>query len=256
MDRNHATDSQDHGKEPKTPVKVKRKRMRKRPPLTPRQQSLALHYLPLARSLARPLKRKWPTEVEEFESAACLALVEAAQSYDHSRRVKFGTYARFRIMGALRDVQRRLITAGSEGELEKALGLHTLPVEMEELGRPINTRCERPVHEKFEAEESFDHWLRKLPKQHATACREIYHNEKTQIEVARMFGCSKTWVSYLLKQSIKMLSDAHQWKHAARDEELEKDNDDHVDAHERTGARWPDDVDSTSPTGGTTRCLS
>lgn len=65
--------------------------------LTVEQQELAKSYLPMARSLAKPLKKAWPAEKEEFESAALLALVEAAQSFDPSRNVKFATFARYRI---------------------------------------------------------------------------------------------------------------------------------------------------------------
>jgi hypothetical protein len=83
-----------------------------RAPLTPAQQALARKYIPLARKLARPLAAWWPNDGDEYRSAALLALVEAAQSFDPSRNVKFATFARFRIWGALRDTQRRLIASG------------------------------------------------------------------------------------------------------------------------------------------------
>ena len=53
----------------------------------------------MAKSLAKPLKKNWPVEGEEFESAALMALVEAAQSFDPARNVKFATFARYRIWG-------------------------------------------------------------------------------------------------------------------------------------------------------------
>ena len=53
-----------------------------RSPLSPARQRLAARYLPLARALARPLKQSWPQARDEFESAACLALVEAAEAFD------------------------------------------------------------------------------------------------------------------------------------------------------------------------------
>ncbi len=70
-----------------------------RGPLTAAQQELAERYLPLAKSLAKPLKLAWMSEAAEFDSAACMALVEAAQSFDPSRNVKFATFARYRIRG-------------------------------------------------------------------------------------------------------------------------------------------------------------
>ena len=60
-----------------------------RPPLTPEQQALAMHYLPLARRLAQPFKAAWAPYWDDFESAACLGLVQAAQTYDTSKQVKF-----------------------------------------------------------------------------------------------------------------------------------------------------------------------
>ena len=54
-------------------------------------------------------------ERDEFESAACLALVEAARSFDPTRNIRFATFARFRIRGALVDVGRVMghLTAGT-----------------------------------------------------------------------------------------------------------------------------------------------
>ncbi len=78
-----------------------------RHPLSAVQQGLAVRYLPMARALAKPLKRTWPSESDEFESAACLALVEAAQSFDETRNVKFATFARYRIWGALQTCSGR-----------------------------------------------------------------------------------------------------------------------------------------------------
>jgi DNA-directed RNA polymerase specialized sigma subunit len=80
--------------------------------LTAEQQDLAATYMPMARALARPLKEAYPALRDELESAACLALVEAAESYDPARNVRFSTFARHRIWGALRDVQRNLVLRG------------------------------------------------------------------------------------------------------------------------------------------------
>src|SRR2546429_415660 len=81
----------------KTLSKSAQKPGKRRDPLTAQQQSLAEKYLPMAKALAKPLKTSWPLESEEFESAALLALVEAAQSFDPTRNVKFATFARYRI---------------------------------------------------------------------------------------------------------------------------------------------------------------
>ena len=41
--------------------------------------------MPLARSMAKPYKANWPGVRDDFESAALLALVEAAESFDPPR---------------------------------------------------------------------------------------------------------------------------------------------------------------------------
>lgn len=180
----------------------------RRTPLTNEQQGLANRYVPMAKSLAKPLKISWPMEREEFESAALLALVEAAQSYDPSRNVKFATFARYRIWGALRDVQRGLITAGYRGDVAHAPSVSSLFFDAEEHGRLLGTEPDGPVGAEFDAIEFVEHWLRKLPAKHAAACREIYLNDRSQGEAANLVGCSKSRLSYLHKESLELLKDA------------------------------------------------
>jgi RNA polymerase sigma factor (sigma-70 family) len=186
----------------------------RRAPLTAEQQGLAEKYLPMAKALAKPLKRSWPLESEEFDSAALLALVEAAQSFDPARNVKFATFARYRIWGALRDVQRALVTAGWRTDMENAPTLSTLTYDAEERGRVLMTEPDPPVGQEFESVEFVEHWLRKLPLKHAAACREIYVNGRSQGEAAEHVGCSKSRLSYLHKEAMEILNDA--WAYQAR----------------------------------------
>jgi RNA polymerase sigma factor (sigma-70 family) len=179
-----------------------------RPPLTAQQQGLALKYVPMAKSLAKPLKVSWPIDGEEFESAALLALVEAAQSFDPSRNVKFATFARYRIWGALRDVQRGLITTGWRSDVENAPTITSLTYDAEEHGRVLNCTSDDPVGHEFEAIDYVEGFLRKLPAKHAEACRHIYIDDRTQGEAADLIGCSKSRLSYLHKESLELLKDA------------------------------------------------
>jgi RNA polymerase sigma factor (sigma-70 family) len=190
---------------------------RVRGPLTAAQQELAERYLPLAKSLAKPLKLAWMSQAAEFDSAACLALVEAAQSFDPSRNVKFATFARFRIRGALRDVQRALIAQGWQDDVESSPLLNYLLSEVEETGcNVIGSTPDRPVGEDFETTEAVEAWLRKLPPKHAEACRQIYLFDKTQSEAAEVVGCSKSRLSNLHKESINRLKEA--WLARSEDE--------------------------------------
>lgn len=183
----------------------------RRVPLTPDQQRLAAKYLPLAKALAKPLKLSWPVEGEEFDSAALLALVEAAQSFDPSYNVKFATFARYRIFGALRDVQRGLITPGWRDDLEHAPNLISMTYSAEEQGRVLGAVPDEPVGAELEAIDYVESWLRKLPPKHAEACRQIYIHDRSQSEAAAKVGCSKSRLSYLHKESIELLKD--EWDH-------------------------------------------
>jgi RNA polymerase sigma factor (sigma-70 family) len=200
----------------------------KRSPLTADQQVLAQQYIPFARSLAKPFKTAWPQEWEEFDSAALLALVETARSFDPSRNVKFTTFARYRIWGALRGVLRGLITAGWRGDMEHAPTVASLTYDAEEHGCILNAEPDPPIGEEIEALEFVENCLRKLPPKHAAACREIYVHGKTQGEAAETVGCSKSRLSYLHKEALELINDA--WAYRARLE-------DQADARARARAR-------------------
>lgn len=177
-----------------------------RRPLTAAQQDLAARYVPLARHLARPLQRAWPAAREEFESAALMALVEAAQSYDPSRNVRFATFARLRITGALRDVQRRQALPGWRVDREHAPLVGPLQPDSEQSGRVLLSDPGRPVGSEYEAADAVEGWLRKLPPRHAAACRQIYLQGKTQTLAARALGCSQSRLCCLHREALAMLN--------------------------------------------------
>ena len=143
-------------------------------------------FLPLARKLAKPLKMMFRQWKDEFESAACLALVEAARSFDPSRNIQFATFARFRIRGALVDVGRLM-------SIETGLGVRRgrgprssspLTPFNEEHGNVLVAVKPPPVGTEFDDVDSIEHVLRKLPRSIATVCRLHYLYGKTQNEIA------------------------------------------------------------------------
>lgn len=179
---------------------------RHRQPLTRARQRLAERFLPLARAIAQPHKQAWPWASDEFESAANMALVEAAESFDPHRKVRFATYARHRIHGAMQDVKRRLAPGGWRSDAAHAPTIGPLCENPERWGRVLNTEPDPPVDEALCALEEVDFWLNKLPKKHAEACRRIYIHGKTQAETARELGYSQSRLSCMHREAIAMLN--------------------------------------------------
>lgn len=176
-------------------------------PLTPDRSELAARYLPFARGIARPFKAQWPAEAPEFESAACFALVEAAQTFDPGRDVKFATYARFRIWGAMRDVQRGLIRTGWRDDAENAPGIVSLAARAEEFGEVLLTTPDPPIGAELERAELLESWFRKLPPRHAAACRAIYLRGESHAQAAEALRTSKSRVAAWLGEALVILRD-------------------------------------------------
>jgi RNA polymerase sigma factor (sigma-70 family) len=183
-----------------------------RAPLTKEQQDLAASYFPLARALARRFKKAWAYGRDEFESAAGLALVEAAQAYDPSKKVKFATYARRRIIGELRDVQRQLILRGWSGDVEEAPDVLPLVPDVEDFGCVLLTRPDGLVGEQLDSREYLESLMDRLPLKHARAFEQIYVRGLSQLQTAITLGVSQARVFRLHKQSVEMLYDSLTWR--------------------------------------------
>jgi RNA polymerase sigma factor FliA len=67
-------------------------------------------HLPLVRFIARRIHERLPQQVplDDLYSAGLLGLLDALGRFDPSQQVKFGTFARFRIRGAILDSLRTL----------------------------------------------------------------------------------------------------------------------------------------------------
>lgn len=78
---------------------------------------LVEHYLPLVHKLAEIMARRlWPrVSADELASAGYDGLIAAVGSFDPKRGVKFETYCRQRIVGAIRDWQREIDPLGRSG---------------------------------------------------------------------------------------------------------------------------------------------
>lgn len=188
-----------------TPTRPRRPRAR----LTPERQKLAARYVALARRAARPFQDGWPHYRDEFEGAALLALVQAAESFDPRRNVRFSTFAYHRIRGALRDVQRQFLEPTLPTELAlddgEPIPVEVLPPVTRREGRVLGVDPGPPVGWELEGRETLERWFRGLPRPHAEACRLIYVQGRTQVEAARLMGVSQSRLSAVHRLALEML---------------------------------------------------
>lgn len=178
---------------------------RRRMELTAERQALAAAHVPLARSLARSLKKAWPQKTEEFDSAALMALVEAAESFDAGRGVKFATFARLRILGALQDVQRAHANEFHRKGLPNVPRAFRYIPGTEERDVLLMTSPEPHVADVVASVDEVEHLIGLLPKRLADACREIYLNGRTQSQVAAALGLAKSRISCLHAEAMDLL---------------------------------------------------
>lgn len=81
------------------------------------RNQLIENYVPIVNKLAEIMARRlWPrVTADELASAGYDGLISAVTSYDPERGVKFETYCRQRIVGAIRDWQREIDPLGRSG---------------------------------------------------------------------------------------------------------------------------------------------
>jgi RNA polymerase sigma factor (sigma-70 family) len=191
-------------------------------PLNEEQRGLAVRYMPMAYQLAQRLCAVWPAERDELESTAYLALAEAAQTFDSSRKVGFGTFARHRIRAALRDLQRLLSLDGWPGSGEEGFVRPELSRFHDRIGRGLSVDPDQTPEAVTEEARAVDEWLQRLPKAHAAVCRFIYRGGKSEDEVAMELGCSKSMLSRMHREAITGLIRAYHRARLAHPQDLSK----------------------------------
>ncbi len=80
-------------------------------PLTPdRRQELIIRYTPLVKYVAGRLASRLPAHItpEDVVGAGIIGLMDAIEKFDNSKKIKFKTYAEFRIRGAILDELRSM----------------------------------------------------------------------------------------------------------------------------------------------------
>jgi RNA polymerase sigma factor (sigma-70 family) len=171
--------------------------------LSPAQQALAERFLPLALRLARDAGQKWPALAADFESAVGLALCRAARDYEPERGLRFTTFARPQLIGALTDVKRAAVPLGYRVPGAVAPTLEPWGDNHHERPDP-----EPHVGADLEALDSVEGWLRKLPRRHRAVMRLLYVHGKSQTEVAATLGHHKQHVSIVRREALAILRDS------------------------------------------------
>lgn len=75
-----------------------------------KRNEIILEYLPLVKYVANRIAGRLPNhiEVDDLVNAGIIGLIDAIEKFDASRKIKFKTYAEFRVKGAILDELRSL----------------------------------------------------------------------------------------------------------------------------------------------------
>jgi RNA polymerase sigma factor (sigma-70 family) len=184
--------------------------------LSPDRQELVESYMGMAQKLMQTHLKQWPWARDDLQSAAYMALVEAAATFDPARGVKFATFARWRIIGAMRDVGRNWVRAQSAaGRLREELECGNLRGHfVDGHGLVLGIEPHPEVGSELERAELIERWARRLPPIYAAAFREIYIRGKTQLEAGRVLGLSQARMSTILRAATAMLLENARGRHS------------------------------------------
>lgn len=168
-------------------------------PLTREEQALVVAYLPLAGAVARRQSRNLVRYRNEIRSAARMGLIDAARTYKPARKIKFSTWARYRIRGAVSDFKRTIRPA------ESLVPYH------EEGNRIVwGCRPEGDPAKRVEDAEQCDRLLSRLPPDDAALIRAIYLEGLSPGEAAEKLGMSLAKAYRVHSRSLRSLSDTFQ----------------------------------------------
>ncbi len=200
--------------------------------------------LPYAHALAAEVTRKLPAEVDrrDIQGWAELGLVEAANSFDSSRGVRFTTFAHYRIKGAIYDGLRKMgwytkshyqrmrfeiaaneylkdvssepnRPASAEAQLQELkdvtanlIASYVLSLEAmpEEPVQEGTTSAEETVVQNQQTA-NLQRCLSRLPKTNRKVLEYCYFEDLTLEQVGQRLGLSKSWVCRLHAKSLEML---------------------------------------------------
>lgn len=187
-------------------------------PLDESKRELAARYMPLALSIARKFSYGWNWLQDELESAALVALVEAARNFDESRNVKFSTFLRKRVTGALKDARQRMcqnfekvdyLRMGEDGNdcwgTTKSVS-NLSPDELSDLeDKYADIVGSGEFGPLWEVREFLEDRFRRLPPRNRDLMQAIYIDHRSMDEIADGCGCTRSRLVVVHRESIDML---------------------------------------------------
>jgi RNA polymerase sigma factor (sigma-70 family) len=149
---------------------------------------------------ARHYQKKFPGRDDDFESAALLALVEAARAFDPANGATFrtllGSYIHFKMI----DVYKSSLPLGFRR-----------PDERRDFGRPprlfpIDARAEFAAPDAdAEAPDPFERLIEPLPDPHRVILRARFCDGLSQRQVAKQLKCSNTQIMRMERHAFDTL---------------------------------------------------
>lgn len=150
------------------------------------RQRLAEKYIPLARTIAKKYKVKYPSRKDDFESEALFALTDSAMRFDPERNQSFSNYVKHRLGWAMVDVEREIYDQSKSEPFED----YSAYVDH---------------HHEFEMDDAALHVLRGLSKVDKKIVYDIAVLGKMKQDVAREFSKSPSWVGVKYEESLKFM---------------------------------------------------
>lgn len=185
-------------------------------PLDESRRELAARYVPLAISIARKFSSNWYWLRDEMESAALVALVEAARTFDPGRNVRFPTFLRKRLYGALLDTRRQMCQSAmrwDDRDMDDATDWVRTKTFSNLSAEEVVDFEERIIDGSGYGDHAAMHDIqdqlrtefRHLPSRHREVMDGIYLRNLTFDDLADSLGCSKTRLIAVHRESIDLL---------------------------------------------------
>lgn len=163
--------------------------------LTEEQRRLVAENLGLARVIARPFLRRWPSHAEDLEAAAYLGLARAAAGFDPSRGRAFGTFAarpvKWELLAAVERLRRRGFTGSDDPPACVAFQLDQ--VEAREPAGPGPAADAGQLLQLVHND------------RHRGAARAVYLEGRSQAEAAAAIGVSQMAVSRYCRLAVEAI---------------------------------------------------